>query len=626
MLTVPLVLLMSHASSLPSIVPQPQSLRLTGGEWSAQVPPQILTGKGLDGLIMFLPESLRAGDRGLSSAKGTVALEIDASQKGYRLEVTSQGIRLAGRDAESVFHGLQTLKQLETVKGRFPQVIIQDYPRFIWRGCHIDVARRFMPLPWLYKLVDELARHKMNVLHLHLTDDQGWRLEIRQYPKLTEVGSKREDSQTNDSPDTFEGKPHSGFYTQKQMKELVDYAARRFVRIMPEIEMPGHSQAAIASYPELGNTGEQLKVSTGWGIHHNVLNVMDSTIQFYKNVLDEVIEIFPSPFIHIGGDEAPKKQWKESAEAQAKMKQLGLKDEEELQSWFIHQMDNHLTKRGRRLVGWDEILEGGLAPGATVMSWTGVEGGIAAAKAGHDVVMTPYSWTYLDQSQSDESRGQKWRSWGNLTLRRAYRWEPMPEGLTPEQQKHVLGAQAGIWTEAIPSEKEVGYHLFPRVSALSEVFWLDAAKKDYSDFRRRMEAHITRIEIDHHPLEREDWPILHTWKESDFSRETLDLDATGLVKTQAALKLKFDYFDGDSGLTIFSTELVDEAGLLAKDDHEGFSGGKRRRVFYTLVPSRAPKGKVTLRIKARSEGGDPTFGDILYSVEKSPALAGAGRL
>ncbi len=625
MLTVPLVLLMSHLSDILNLVPSPQSLQPTGNAWSVPRTIQVEADPGLEGLLPHLPDSIRAAPKRDSTGDAKVKLGVQASVRGYQLEVGRNGVKIIGQDSESVFHGIQTLLQLEAKKGSFTCVKISDHPRFSWRGCHVDVARRFMPLPWLYKLIDELARHKMNVLHLHLTDDQGWRLEIKQYPRLTEIGSRREDSQTNDDPDQFEGRPHEGFYTQAQMKELVAYAGARFVRIVPEIEMPGHSQAAIASYPELGNTRERLKVSTGWGIHHNVLNVKDSTIQFYKNVLDEVIAIFPSKFIHVGGDEAPKKQWKESPEAQAKMKQLGLKDEEELQSWFIRQMDAHLALRGRRLVGWDEILEGGLAPGATVMSWTGVHGGIAAAKAGHDVVMSPYSWAYLDQSQSDENRAQKWRTWGCLTLRRSYRWEPMPEGLTPAQQKHVLGAQAGIWTEALPSEQEVSYHLFPRLCAMSEVFWLEPERKNYDDFRRRMQVHLERLKLPHHPLEKEDWPALHTWSKGDFASGVLSVEATSIIAKESILRLKFDYFDGDSGLTILGVELKDEQGVLAEDPHEGFSGGRRRGVFYTLKLTRDPVGKVMLIIKGRSEGGDPTFGDILYSVEPARALAWSGR-
>lgn len=622
MLTVPLVLLMSQAPSLPNLVPHPQSVFLSGGELSVSEPVEILTDPSLAGLKEFLPASLRGTNGQAGKSKTLIKLTKDPSEKGHSIVIAARGIEIRGRDAESVFHGIQTLRQLEIRKGRFLCVQIKDHPRFSWRGCHVDTARRFMPLTWLYKLIDELARHKMNVLHLHLTDDQGWRLEIKQYPRLTEVGSQREDSQTHDDPDKFEGKPHGGFYTQAQMRELVAYAAARHVRVVPEIEMPGHSQAAIASYPELGNTVEQLKVSKWWGVHHNILNVRDSTIQFYKNVLDEVIQIFPSKFIHVGGDEAPKKQWKESAEAQERMRELGLKDEEELQSWFIRQMDSHLASKGRRLVGWDEILEGGLAPGATVMSWTGVHGGIAAARAGHDVVMSPYSWTYLDQSQSDENRSKKWRTWGNLTLRRAYRWEPMPEGLTPAQQKHVLGAQAGIWTEALPSEKEVSYHLFPRLCALSEVFWLNPEKKNYDDFRRRMSVHIERLQVPHHPLEKEDWPALHTWSKGDFDSGKLVIEVTKIVKSKARLRLKFDYFDGDSGLTVRGVELNDERGLLAEDPHESFSGGRRREVDYTLDLSREPVGRVTLHVKGSSEGGGPTFGDILYSVEPVRALAG----
>ncbi len=320
-----------------------------------------------------------------------------------------------------------------------------------------------MPKEVVLKLIDLIALHKMNVLHLHLTEDQGWRIEIKRYPRLTSVGAWRKESMVGHYEENlFDGIPYGGFYTQDDIREIVRYAADRFVNVVPEIEMPGHSEAAIAAYPELGNTSQPVEVRTRWGVSEDVYNVDDSTIQFLKNVLDEVLELFPSKLIHIGGDEAPKTQWHASAAAQEKMKQLGLKDEHELQGWFIRQIDAYLTAHGRRLVGWDEILEGGLAPGATVMSWRGEQGGLAAARAGHDVVMTPGESTYFDHYQSRDHKAEGIAIGGFLPLEKVYAYEPVPKELSPEEAQHVLGSQGQLWTEYIPDPKRLEY-MMPRI-------------------------------------------------------------------------------------------------------------------------------------------------------------------
>ncbi len=450
-----------------------------------------------------------AGGSGLN-----IHLSIDESRalgaEGYELTIRTDGVFIVASAAAGLMYAGQSLRQLlpaqifsKTVVNGVawvtPCAHIVDKPRFGWRGMHLDVARHYMPLAVVKKYIDLLALHKMNVLHWHLTEDQGWRLEIKKYPKLTEVGAWRpgtvvgHQNQYKDKPVVLNGVPHGGFYTQAEAREIVAYAAEQHVTVLPEIEMPGHAQAAIAAYPELGNLSEPLGVSCQWGIHKHVVNVEDSTVRFYQDVLDEVLDIFPSRFIHIGGDECPKDEWKASERAQAKMRALGLKDEHELQSWFIRQMDDYLNARGRVLIGWDEILEGGLAQNAVVMSWRGEEGGIAAAQAGHDVVMAPNKYTYFDYYQSDDKAKEPLAIGGLLPLEQVYNYEPIPAALTPEQAKHVLGAQCQLWTEYIPTPEHLDFMTFPRLCALADAVWVQAGRKDYADFTERLSVHLPRL-------------------------------------------------------------------------------------------------------------------------------------
>lgn len=442
--------------------------------------------------------------------------------EGYQLNVTPEVVTLRAPQPAGLFYGVQSLLQLlppeilreaqvDGVAWAIPCVQIEDYPSFGWRGAMLDVGRHFAPKAFVKKFIDLLALHKLNTFHWHLTEDQGWRIEIKQYPRLTEVGAWRKETligkpdRNSPANDKFDGKPHGGFYTQDDVREIVAYARARYINVVPEIEMPGHAQAAIAAYPELGNTGRQLEVGTTWGIYENVYNVQESTVQFLQNVLAEVLALFPSPFIHIGGDECPKAQWKASPQAQARMKELDLKDEEELQSYFVRRMDEFLTRQGRRLVGWDEILEGGLAPNATVMSWRGEQGGIAAARAGHDVVMAPNTSTYLDYYQSEDPSKEPLAIGGFIPLEKVYVYQPIPQELTPDEVRHVLGAQAQLWTEYMPTTKHVEYMAFPRLCALAEALWTPDAAKDYGDFTRRLQTHLMRLsilDVNYRPLDR----------------------------------------------------------------------------------------------------------------------------
>jgi hexosaminidase len=429
--------------------------------------------------------------------------------EGYRLEVRPGLVTITSSAPAGAYYATQTIRQLlppsifreapvSGVQWTMPAVTIVDRPRFSWRGMHLDVSRHFMPKEFVKKYIDLLALHKMNSFHWHLTDDQGWRIEIKKYPRLTEVGAWRKETLIghggrDTSLHTYDKKPHGGFYTQDDVREVVAYARERFVRVVPEIEMPGHAQAAIAAYPYLGNLGDTVQVWTRWGVTPYILNPSDTTIAFMKDVLTEVLALFPGEFIHIGGDEAIKPQWRASPRAQGRIKELGLKDEHELQSWFIRQMDTFLTSKGRRMVGWDEILEGGLAPGAVVMSWRGTAGGLAASRANHDVVMTPGSHTYFDHYQSRNKDLEPLAIGGFTPLDSAYAYEPVPRELEPQFVKHILGSQGQVWTEYIEGPKNVEYMAFPRASALSEVLWTPRELRNFADFTMRLPRHLDRL-------------------------------------------------------------------------------------------------------------------------------------
>ncbi|UQA95176.1 beta-N-acetylhexosaminidase [Streptomyces halobius] len=483
---------------------------------------------------------------GPDDAADTLSLTLDGDlpAEGYRLDADAAwGVRIAGGSPAGVFWGAQTLRQLLGPRAfrrapiapdrplALPQQSIEDAPRFPWRGMLLDVARHFLPKDDVLRCLDLLAAHKLNVLHLHLTDDQGWRIQITRYPKLTGTGAWRARTKLGHraSP-LWDERPHGGYYTQDDIREIVAYAAARHITVVPEIDIPGHSQAAIAAYPELGNTDvidtTSLRVWDTWGVNPNVLAPTDNVLRFYEHVLTEVLELFPSPFVHIGGDECPKDQWQASPTAQARIAELGLADEDALQSWFIRHFDRWLADRGRRLVGWDEILEGGsrapegettegettegettelgLAEAAVVSSWRGYAGGIAAARTGHDVVMCPEQQVYLDHRQH-ASPDEPVPIGYVRTLEDVHRFEPVPPELTEEQAAHVLGTQANVWTEVMDSRQRVDYQVFPRLAAFAEVAWSrlpPPADRDHQDFTRRMTAHYARLDalgVDYRP-------------------------------------------------------------------------------------------------------------------------------
>ncbi|MFD3566269.1 beta-N-acetylhexosaminidase [Streptomyces sp. NPDC058667] len=458
------------------------------------------------------------------NAANSVRLRTDGTlaPEAYRLHVVADRVvEIVGGGPAGVFWGAQTLRQLlgpeayrKAPPGTAPTAAlttqtVEDTPRFAWRGLLLDVSRHFLPKDDVLRYVDLLAAHKLNVLHLHLTDDQGWRIEIKRHPRLTGTGSWRARSKWGHraSP-LWDDTPHGGFYTQDDIREIVAYAAERHITVVPEIDLPGHSQAAIAAYPELGNTDvvdtTALTVWDTWGVNPNVLAPTEAVLRFYEGVFEEVLDLFPSTFVHVGGDECPRGQWKASPAAQARIRELGLSGEDGLQSWFIRHFDRWLTARGRRLIGWDEILEGGLAEGAAVSSWRGYGGGIAAAEAGHDVVMCPEQQVYLDHRQAP-GEDEPMPIGYVRTLEDVYRFEPVPPGLAPEAAAHILGTQANVWTEVMQDRARIDYQVFPRLAAFAEVAWsaLPAPEaRDYPAFERRMNTHYRRLDalgVDYRP-------------------------------------------------------------------------------------------------------------------------------
>ncbi|PNG19164.1 beta-N-acetylhexosaminidase [Streptomyces cahuitamycinicus] len=507
---------------MTELIPAPRSAVAGSGEVRLTRHSRLCSDTGTENVGQWLGAALRQAT-GLplreghepADAEGGIRLRLGPGlgREEYRLVSDGNGVLIEGGSAAGVFWGAQTLRQLLGPEAyrrapldrdrawTVPYLTIEDAPRLRWRGLMLDVARHFMSKEGVLRYLDLMAAHKLNVFHFHLTDDQGWRIEIKRHPRLTGTGSWRARTKTGHraSP-LWEDKPHGGYYTQDDIREIVAYAAERHITVVPEIDVPGHSQAAIAAYPELGNTDvidtTALSVWDTWGINPNVLAPTDSTLRFYEGVFEEVLGLFPSEFVHVGGDECPKDQWRRSGTAQARIRELGLVDEDGLQSWFIGHFDTWLAERGRRLIGWDEILEGGQAEGAAVSSWRGYAGGIAAARAGHDVVMCPEQQVYLDHRQDPGPEEPVPIGWVR-TLEDVYRFEPVPPELTPEEARHVLGTQANLWTEVMEDPARVDYQAFPRLVAFAEVAWSTlppSAERDFAGFERRMAAHYRRLD------------------------------------------------------------------------------------------------------------------------------------
>ena len=443
-------------------------------------------------------------EEGIKPARKSVFMTLDTAVKndeGYLLTVTEKKIIIQAKSAVGLFYAVQTIRQLlppevekqavvEGIKLSVPACEIKDAPRFVYRGMHLDVCRHMFPVAYIKRYIDMIALHKMNTFHWHLTDDQGWRIEIKKYPKLTETGAFRKETivgHAGKPPFVYDGKPYGGFYTQNEVSEIVAYAASKFVTVIPEIEMPGHALAALASYPELSCTGGPFETGTKWGIFDDVYCAgKEGTFSFLEDVMTEVIGLFPGKYIHIGGDECPKTRWEKCPFCQKRIKDEGLKNEQELQSYFVQRIEKFISSKGRKIIGWDEILEGGLAPEATVMSWRGTTGGIAAAKEKHDVIMTPSKFVYLDYYQC-EPEGEPLAIGGYVPLERVYSFNPMPAELTADEQKYILGVQGNLWTEYIPTPEHMEYMAYPRMFAIAEAGWSPERLKDFEEFLSRLD-------------------------------------------------------------------------------------------------------------------------------------------
>jgi len=511
----------SNESHDYQIIPQPEYLSAEQGRFLINSTTKIVAEENLQNEASYLLGLLN-GVQGLdmdivteAGEKGNIRLELDPSienDEGYALSVSFERIIISGKTAQGIFYGIQSLRQLmpiniESNKNEFqeltiPAVEIKDSPRFAYRGMHLDVGRHFFSVSDVKKYIDLIAMHKMNTFHWHLTEDQGWRIEIKKYPRLTEIGAYRKGTAiglagTRNAPYTYDTIPYGGFYTQEEIKEVVAYAGKQHITVIPEIELPGHSSAALAAYPEFGNTKGPYEVAKRWGIFKEIYAPTEETFTFLEDILSEVMDLFPSKYIHIGGDEALKDEWEESAYAQEVIQREGLKDEHELQSYFIARIEKFLNANGRDIIGWDEILEGGLAPNATVMSWRGIDGGIAAAKQGHSVIMTPGTHCYFDYYQEAEDKRIEEPITGSVrftTVEKVYNYEPIPEGLTNEEATYILGAQGNVWTEYMPTYDIVEYKVLPRMTALSEVVWSSKESRNWEGFHSRLQNMVRRYD------------------------------------------------------------------------------------------------------------------------------------
>lgn len=517
-----LPLMQLHAQSV-NIIPQPAKMEVGQGHFTIDANTKIIvSGAGMEKSARFLNDYLQKFyGFNLKVIKGKAASGIvlkqaamtDGVDGAYTMNIDKSGVTIAGHTENGTFYGIQSLIQLLPLEKSktftVPFLSIEDRPRFAYRGMHLDVGRHFFPVDFIKKYIDFIAMYKLNTFHWHLTEDQGWRIEIKQYPRLTSVGGFRNGTIIGRYPGKGnDGIHRGGFYTQQQVKEIVKYASDRYITVIPEIELPGHSSAAIAAYPQLScfpdestkhpaktawhgdSTGKQ--VQQVWGVFPDVFAPTEYTFKFLENVLDEVIALFPSKYIHIGGDECPKESWKRSAFCQQLIKEKGLKDEHGLQSYFIQRIEKYLNSKGRQIIGWDEILEGGLAPNATVMSWRGEQGGIEAARQKHNVIMTPGGWMYFDHSQ--DKKEDSVTIGGYTTVQKVYSYEPIPKELSADDAKYVLGAQANIWTEYMNNVSKVEYMIFPRMSALSEVLWSQQSQRNWNRFDQKLRAEFKRYD------------------------------------------------------------------------------------------------------------------------------------
>lgn len=636
----------------PALVPQPAKMERQEGAFQLRVGSRIVT----DAVSQATGEQLAARLRRATGyplevlpanpdgqpANGDIVLttreaKAGLGSEGYELVATKDSVVIRASEQGGMFYGVQTLLQLlppqvfaaSAVKDAawtVPCVTIEDQPRFGWRGLMLDVSRHFYSREEVKRYLDNMALHKLNRFHWHLVDDNGWRIEIKKYPRLTEVGAWRSDIGFGLDPKdtTAYGKDgrYGGFYTQDDIREVVAYAAKLHITVVPEIEMPGHSIAALAAYPQFSCTGKPQSTDIGAGVHAGVYCAgKDATFDFLKDVLAEVIPLFPGKYIHIGGDEVPKDNWKKCDQCQACIKANGLKNEHELQSHFIRRIEKIINAQGRSLMGWSEIREGGLAESAALMDWIG--GGAESAASGHDVVMSPTSHSYFDYYQSRDTANEPKAIGGFLPLKVVYNFEPMPAKLAPELRHHILGGQGNLWTEYIPNAKRLDYMTYPRACALAEVVWSPKESRDWASFQERLVIHQQRLDqlgVNYRPNRPETKTEIGGWKPAQIKAEPapLEWDVTTNVTAAGKSRVSLDYTKGAHGIDIAWVALIEDGREVSRDTHAGFTGSNPRQPAYTLdVPVPKPGARYTIRAQVAGGGGTDSSGTVNWEVLKT---------
>lgn len=632
----------AEAVNTPAIIPAPQKLERREGvfELTARTTIYVDSSSGPSG--QYLAERMRRSTGfavAVADAKDSVpaggiwlttnGAAEDLGPEGYTLAVSPDKVVIGAPAEAGLFYGVETLLQLlpveifssrpaTNVAWQIPAVQVEDRPRFKWRGMMLDVSRHFFSKQEVERLLDVMALHKLNTFHWHLVDDTGWRIEIKKYPKLTQLGAWRSgvdfglDPQSTDAygPDGRYG----GYYTQEDIREVVAYAQARHITVVPEIEMPGHSVAALSVIPQLSCSGDSYSTDIGAGVHSGVYCAgNDQCFDFIQDVLTEVFELFPSKYIHIGGDEVPKDNWKKCAKCQERIKKEGLKNEDELQSYFIRRIEKFVNSRGRTVLGWSEILQGGLAQNAAVMDWIG--GGLEAARSGHDVVMSPTAFCYFDYCQSMDRNREPQAIGGYVPLRKVYSFEPVPAALAEKDQPHVLGAQANLWTEYIASVQHLEYMIFPRLCAMSEVVWSPKESRNWEDFQQRLKRHEPRLQQLRVAYRHDNSVVIGAWSPSDFAAPdaALQWDVSSQLKAGGEYRVTLDYTQGDHGIDISSVALLADGREVASDSHHGFTGASPWNSIYVLtVPEPKPGVRYTLKAAVKGSGGTNSYGTVSW--------------
>ncbi len=635
----------------PAIIPQPQKITRLVGAFKLAADTRIYTDTASADTGALLSAQLRkstgwgftVGSKTSSEPVITAGILLttngaDAAlgAEGYELNVTTNCVAIRAPTQAGLFYGAVTLLELlppESLAQRavanapweIPCVNITDAPHFPWRGMMLDVSRHFFNKEEVKQVLNAMALHKLNTFHWHLVDDNGWRIEIKKYPKLTDVGAWRDGVgfglATNSTTAYGSNGRYGGFYTQDDIREVIAYAAMLHITIVPEIEMPGHALAALAAYPELGTGDGPFNVALKAGVNPGIFSPAKAeTFVFLQDVLTEVFALFPSQYIHIGGDEVPKGPWKKDAACQALIKRENLKDEEGLQSWFNRRIEKFVNSQGKTILGWSEILQGGLAQNAAVMDWIG--GATEAASAGHDVVMSPTSHCYFDYYQSaDHSTEPRAMGGGALTLQKAYSLEPIPAKLSPEFHKHVLGAQGNLWTEYIPNLKQLEYMAFPRLSALAEVAWSPKSARNFADFQRRLKINNQRLDqlgVSYRLYRPETRTQIGGWKVAQIKDEfaPVEWDVTKNVTAAGQTRVSLEYTAGACGIDIAWIALLADGVEISRDEHAGFAGGSPRKSVYTLpVPAPKAGARYTLRAQVAGSGGRDSAGNIFWDLK-----------